>query len=342
MVLFFFSRGFQTQEEICRNLLYCKRKHDMSWINECKHKGSGPRIWMSFWETSNHQGFKSSMNLLVFPLTEAITASEPTLRQMLGNRGVPWISFWTACSGPLIFVGFASLWFPLCYILYALLAALDFESSCGLCPQRACGIIFPVVAALLLFLLCSPFLFLALLSKAACSRPDCSFVARSKVAILKVAWCWPDQKRSAIVRPCRAWKWNMMIECDIRSGKARYWKWMVSDPLSLCLCWSLHYFCSEVVPILTASFQGTDSVIAKALVKAKDAKGLIRSSWVFHWFPYLLVPWLKCSAVFCRFSSFHFFWDVLFSFAIFETKPSEFKFWSNLCLEGDQHGETWR
>ena len=37
-------------------------------------------------------------------------------------------------------------------------------------------------------------------------------------------------------------------------------------------------FVSEVVPILTASFQGTDSVIAKALVKAKDGEELIRSS----------------------------------------------------------------
>ena len=69
--------------------------------NECKHKGNGPRPWMSFGKHQNHQGFKSvfkssRLHLLVFPLgTEAITASEPTLRQMLGNRGVPWISFWT-------------------------------------------------------------------------------------------------------------------------------------------------------------------------------------------------------------------------------------------------------
>ena len=31
----------------------------------------------------------------------------------------------------------------------------------------------------------------------------------------------------------------------------------------------------QVVPILTASFQGTDSVLAKALVKAKAASDLL-------------------------------------------------------------------
>ena len=54
-------------------------------------------------------------------------------------------------------------------------------------------------------------------------------------------------------------------------------EWLVTPSLSVS---AGHFiiFVSEVVPILTASFQGTDSVIAKALVKAKDGKGLIRSS----------------------------------------------------------------
>ena len=36
---------------------------------------------------------------------------------------------------------------------------------------------------------------------------------------------------------------------------------------------------SQVVPILTASFQGTDSVIAKALTKAKAAQPITYDSW---------------------------------------------------------------